>query len=82
MVKLILISMLWLVGCAGVQHLGPEKAIGGGVATGVVAGEVAKKVKDVFTPKYRIDISISFTMIFHPLWLLCLRLYPARLSEP
>ena len=48
----LIIMALCLTGCAGVQHLSPERAIGGGVATGVVAGEVAKKVKEVFTPQY------------------------------
>ena len=43
---------LILTGCAGIQKLSSEKALGGGVVTGVVAGQVAEKVKDVFTPKY------------------------------
>ena len=55
MVKLLMVSMLLLGGCSGLQHLTPERALGGGVATGVVAGKVAEKARTALTAQYKLQ---------------------------
>lgn len=51
MVKLILMAIV-LTGCAGLSRVDGDKALGGGVATGVVAGKAVDAVRGVFTPDY------------------------------
>ena len=73
--------MIWLGGCAGIQHLAPEKALGGGVASGLVAGKVAEKVKDSLTPHYRLQFqSIEICGLDHETQIRCF-LVPCTASD-
>ena len=49
-----LLLFLILTGCAGIEQVKPEKALGGGAVSGAVAVKTVEKIKEVFTPEYRL----------------------------
>ena len=54
MKKIFLISFLALAGCEGIETLTKEQSLGVGAVGGAVVGKTVEKVREVFTPDYKL----------------------------
>ncbi len=54
MKKIFIVLLLTLSGCAGIETLTPTQSLGTGAVGGAVAIKTVEKVKEVFTPEYKL----------------------------
>ena len=54
MKNILLVFLLTLSGCAGIESLTPAQSISGGALAGAVTVKTVQEVKKVFTPEYKL----------------------------
>ena len=52
--KILILTLLLMTGCGGLETLTPQQSLGAGAVAGAVTAKTVEKVKEVFTPEYKL----------------------------